>query len=275
MGTTLMEQKKKVVDHFDEFAEDDRWSKLYDEQKDPIVAYNFLRRQDRVEELCGDIAQPGATALDIGCGTGILAPFFVAKGCAYHGSDIAEQMIQQARERVPSDRATFSVGDVEGGLAFPDGRFDIVTGLGLLEYLDDLDAALDEIVRVTRPGGSIVVSVPQSRCLNHIATTLLSPIVTNVWAAVKRLRGMKSKRHDIYHRRFTPAELDRMFAERGCAKTGQAFYNLEVLFYPFQRLMPRLSYGVKSRVERYQDTWMRIFATGYILRCRKAVEEEV
>jgi len=270
-----MEQKTKVIDHFDEFAADDRWSKLYDEERDPVGAYNFLRRQERVEELANGVAPAGARVLDIGCGTGILAPFFLDKGCEYHGSDIAEHMIEQARERVPSERAAFSVGDVEAGLDFPDGHFDVVTGLGLLEYLDRLDSALDEIVRVARPGGSIIVSVPQSRCFNHIATRLLSPVVTHAWAVVKRLRGIRTKSHDIYHRRFAPAELDRFFAARGCTKTGQAFYNLEVFFYPFKRLMPGLSVAVKRRVERYQDTWMHVFATGYILRCRKGAGEEV
>jgi ubiquinone/menaquinone biosynthesis C-methylase UbiE len=269
-----MEQKDAVVDHFDEFAEDDRWSKLYDEQADPHGTYNFRVRKDRVEELSDGLAQPGTRVLDIGCGTAVMAPYYLERGCEYHGSDIAAQMIEQARERVKSERASFSVGDVEAGLDFPDGAFDLVVGLGLLEYLDRLDAAVDEIVRVTRPGGSILISVPQNRCFNHVSKSLLSPVLTRAYGVVKRLRGIRTKPHTIYHRRFAAGELDRLFAARGCTKTGQAFYNLEVLFYPFNRLLAGLAYRIKQKAEPRHESWMHVFATGYILRCQRAAEQE-
>ena len=70
-------------------------------------------------------------------------------------------------------------------------------------------------------------------------------------------------------------ELEKLFADRGCSKTGEAHYNLEVAFYPVSRLLPKLTTRIKRRVERYQATWMCIFATGYILRCQRPAEQEV
>ncbi|MFP4058079.1 MAG: class I SAM-dependent methyltransferase [Candidatus Brocadiia bacterium] len=266
-----MEQKETVVDHFDRFAEGDRWSKLYDQDADPHGTYNFRVRRDRVEELSAGVGE-GHRVLDIGCGTAIMAPFYLERGCEYHGSDIAEQMVEQACRRVAHERASFSVGDVEAGLDFPDGHFDLVVGLGLLEYLGDVPAAAAEMVRLTRPGGSLIVSVPQSRCFNHVAKTLLSPLITNAWAAVKRLRGRATEPHGVYHRRFSAGELEGLFARQGCTKTGEAYYNLEVLFYPLHRLLPGLAYRVKQRAEGLRGTWMHVFATGYIIRCRRAAE---
>lgn len=264
-----MSQKEAVVAHFDRFAEGDQWSQLYDERKDPITAYNFVVRQERVEELSALCVGPGVRVLDVGCGTGISAPYYIAKGCTYRGLDISAAMIEQAREREPNERASFAVGDVEAGLPVADGSFDLVIALGLLEYLDALDRTAAELARAVRPGGSLIVSVPQRWCFNHVAKSLLSPLVTNAWAVVKRLRGKPLERHTVRHRRFTPGQVEQLFARQGCSKTGQAYYNLEVLFYPFHRMLPGLSYQVKRRVEHRQNTWMRVFATGYIIRCEK------
>jgi ubiquinone/menaquinone biosynthesis C-methylase UbiE len=263
-------QKAAVVEHFDRFAADDRWSSLYDEIRDPLAAHSFLMRKRRVEELSEPLVGPGTRVLDVGCGTGISAPFYLEKGCAYHGVDIAEKMIEQCKAKVRCAEATFSVGDVEAGLPFPDGSFDLAIALGLLEYLDRLDAALDEMVRVTRPGGSLILTVPNRNCVNYFAARVLGPVVSRAWWLVKRLLRWPAERHEVRHRRFTASRLARQLAERGCEKTGQAYYNIEVFFYPLQRLLPKLAYAVKRRAERRHNGWLRLFATGYILRCRKA-----
>lgn len=267
-----MNQKATVIEHFDRFALDGRWSRLYDEIRDPVAAHSFLMRKRRVEELSEPLVGPGSRVLDIGCGTGISAPYYIEKGCEYRGADIAPRMVEQARTNVQSDQVEFSVGDVESGLDFPDGHFDLVIALGLVEYLDKLDAALDEMVRVVRPGGSIVVTVPNRNCVNYVATRCLGPIVSGASRLVRRLLRRPLEPHTVSHRRFRARALEQGFACRGCTKTGQAYYNLEVLFYPLFRAMPGLAYALKRRVERRQGTWMHVLATGYILRCRKAEE---
>jgi SAM-dependent methyltransferase len=269
-----MAQKKAVVEHFEKFAEGDRWSDLYDEQADPLRAYNFVVRRQRVQELSEEAAQPGARVLDIGCGTAIMAPHYLERGCEYFGTDIAPHMIEAAEQRVAADRAHFSVGDVERGLDFPDGHFDLIIALGLVEYLDDLDPAAAEIARLARPGGTIIVSAPHRRCVNHMTTRILSPIITPLYAVVKRLLGKTSEPHTVHHRRFIAREMEALFDRHGCHKTGGAYYNLEVLFYPLYRLLPRLAHRVKRWAEPHQGSWMRVFATGYILRCQRAAGSE-
>lgn len=265
-----MNQKAAVVEHFDRFAADDRWSGLYDDIRDPLAAHSFLMRKRRVEELSEPIVGPGTRVLDAGCGTGLSAPFYLEKGCIYHGADIAEKMLEQARAKVRHQNATFSLADVEAGLPFPDAAFDLVIALGLLEYLDRLDAALDELVRVTRLGGSLILTVPNRNCVNYFATRCLGPVVSRVWWLAKRLLRRPAEAHGVYHRRVTAAQLADWMAKRGCEKTGQAYYNLEVLAYPLHRICPRLAYALKRRIEVRHATWRHIFATGYILRCRRS-----
>lgn len=69
--------------------------------------------------------------------------------------DISAPALKQLSER--GGRAT--LGEVTA-LPFPDSAFDLVCALDIIEHVDDDDAALSEITRVTKPGGMLMLSTP-------------------------------------------------------------------------------------------------------------------
>lgn len=88
--------------------------------------------------------------LDVGCGEGRFCRQLRALGYETVGVDIVEEFIAVARKADPGGR--YEVGGVEN-LPFEPGRFDFaISYLTLLDFID-LDAAMDEMVRVIRPGG--------------------------------------------------------------------------------------------------------------------------
>ncbi len=97
---------------------------------------------------------PGATVLDLACGTGDFARLAsrLCPSARVVGLDLTEEMLRRARRRgVP---AVVCANALE--LPFADSAFDAVfIGYGLRNF-SDLSAALREIFRVTRPGGRIV-----------------------------------------------------------------------------------------------------------------------
>jgi ubiquinone/menaquinone biosynthesis C-methylase UbiE len=97
-------------------------------------------------------------ALDVGCGTGFLTFELVARGHRVVGVDFAPAMIAEARrkaaERVAAVR--FEEADAEQ-LPFASRRFDLVISRHLLWTLPQPEAAIDEWIRVLRPGGRLVV----------------------------------------------------------------------------------------------------------------------
>ncbi|MFA5787208.1 MAG: class I SAM-dependent methyltransferase [Actinomycetota bacterium] len=100
---------------------------------------------------------PGDEALDVACGTGALAMALLEEQPALRvvGVDVSAGMLARAAAR-SDDRAEFLVGDA-ANLPFEDGRFAAVTiGFGL-RNLRDPTAGLEEMRRVTRPGGRLVV----------------------------------------------------------------------------------------------------------------------
>jgi ubiquinone/menaquinone biosynthesis C-methylase UbiE len=96
--------------------------------------------------------------LDVGCGTGE-GTLFLAREfpqARVRGVDLSEEMIQRAIAKTgldPEGRIAFKVGDASS-LPYPDESFDLVTLLNMPPFFD-------EIVRVLRPGGSVIVASTQ------------------------------------------------------------------------------------------------------------------
>ncbi len=95
--------------------------------------------------------------LDVGCGTGALLQTIVAAHSRVHayGIDLSSQMIAVARRRL-GDTAELQVADAER-LPLGDGAVDLVVCVDSLHHYPHPDAALAEMHRVTRPGGSLVI----------------------------------------------------------------------------------------------------------------------
>jgi len=103
----------------------------------------------------------GKRVLDYGCGVGDFSRALWKRGARVHGIDICEGLVTQAGTSFPKDARpapVFQVMDAHA-TSFPDGFFDHVFGNGILHHLD-LDAALSEIARVLRPGGSAFFQEP-------------------------------------------------------------------------------------------------------------------
>jgi ubiquinone/menaquinone biosynthesis C-methylase UbiE len=97
-------------------------------------------------------------ALDAGCGTGFLTFELTARGHHVIGVDFAPAMIAEARRKAAERGASvrFEQADTEQ-LPFTPGSFDLAISRHLLWTLAHPEAAIDEWIRVLRPGGRLVV----------------------------------------------------------------------------------------------------------------------
>ena len=133
----------------------DRIAGVYDLMNSLMTAGLHHRWRRRAVDLAR--VAPGDNVLDVASGTGDLAIELAARGGAggsVIGSDFSEQMLDRARIKAPQLEWVQA-----NALALPyeDDLFDAVTvGFGARNF-SDLDAGLAEMVRVTRPGGRVVV----------------------------------------------------------------------------------------------------------------------
>jgi len=103
----------------------------------------------------------GSRVLDVGCAFGY-GTRLIARAHGVHGVDASSAFIERARRAAPA--IPFTLAPAEA-LPFPDGSFDAVVLLDVLEHVNREGPALDEVYRVLRPGGVVVLSVPHKGAL--------------------------------------------------------------------------------------------------------------
>jgi SAM-dependent methyltransferase len=119
----------------------------------------------------------GRRVLDIGLGYGTLAEALARRGADYHGLDIAAGPVAMARERlarVPGARPEQIQQGSALALPFPDASFDLVAAIGCLHHTGDLFGAIQEVRRVLRPGGEVVLMVYNRRSLRRLVAAPLA-----------------------------------------------------------------------------------------------------
>jgi len=133
----------------------------------------------------------GERILDVGCGTGIFT-LDLLKACSHViGLELSLPMLQRAGKKAAGLPFHMIQGDMRG-LPFADAAFDKTVSVTAIEFLEDARGGIAELLRVTRPGGFVVVASLNS----------LSP-----WAA--RRKAAAKEGHAIFeHARFrSPSEM--------------------------------------------------------------------
>jgi len=136
---------------------------------------------------------PTATVLDLGCGVGVLLQDMVGRYTYVHGLDVSAESLSLVGIDSPNMQGLV-VGDGEH-LPYRSGVFDAVVLKGVLHHIPNVDQALQELHRVLKPGGTLLMAEP---CGDH--------------SFVRWSRGCLSKRKERY---FGSAELDTYLRRHG------------------------------------------------------------
>jgi SAM-dependent methyltransferase len=133
-------------------------------ESDPAFASQLAEMQRSrapvFAEILDVIVARGARGrlLDVGCSFGFLLSLAKARGFEPCGVDLSLNAVRYARDRLGLPVHHGTVVDAR----FADGAFDVVTMVGVFEHVPNPLATLAEIVRVLRPGGILVVQVPNA-----------------------------------------------------------------------------------------------------------------
>jgi ubiquinone/menaquinone biosynthesis C-methylase UbiE len=138
--------KQLLKTHFDSYAP--VW---HDRMADHVYAMRYRAVARMIP------SGPIESVIDVGCGTGDYAQLFDARRTRYLGIDISENMVAECRRLFPAHHFKVADGDV---IDAPQASYDLVLSIGVLEYLTDPAQHLGELARVAKPGGSVIVAVP-------------------------------------------------------------------------------------------------------------------
>lgn len=129
---------------------------------------------------------PGAAVLDVGCGAGEVCVELaqrVGPAGRVCGVDLSAAMVEAAAAaaRAAGVRVEHRVAGAHS-LPFPDASFDVVRAERVFQHIEAPERALAEMIRVTRPGGRVMVIDPDH---SQWGLALETPTATRVWEAVR------------------------------------------------------------------------------------------
>jgi 2-polyprenyl-3-methyl-5-hydroxy-6-metoxy-1,4-benzoquinol methylase len=101
------------------------------------------------------VGEPPRALLDIGCGDGLLLELARRRGIAAQGSELSDALVRLVRGRLGADAI---VGAPREDL--PAARYDAIALLNVLEHVHEPGAMLQTAARLLRPGGALLVHVP-------------------------------------------------------------------------------------------------------------------
>jgi phosphatidylethanolamine/phosphatidyl-N-methylethanolamine N-methyltransferase len=129
-----------------------RWAPVYD------FVFGEVFKHARHEAITA-AERTGGRILEVGVGTGISLPYY-ATGNSLAGVDLSEPMLRKARARVLAlglhHVELLAVMDAEK-MAFPNDSFDVIVAQYVITTVPNPEAVLDELARVLKPGGEIVL----------------------------------------------------------------------------------------------------------------------
>lgn len=213
---------------------------FYEDPSVPVASGTprSLAQARMLAEALGPAARGSRTILDIGCGDGTAAATAapLLTGHRIIGVDWSQDALRRARTRIPyAIRGELA----DGGLPLRSESADAVLFSEVIEHLVDPDAALDEIRRVLRPGGHLMLSTPNLAAWYNRALLLagVQPVFSEV-----SLRGIHGRpgREVVGHLRLYTARALREFVSASGFEVvrlrGAPFHGVPRPLRPLDRL---------------------------------------
>lgn len=160
----LPTHQNQAMRHF--IAHYQRDAELFDywEERDAATAHDERRLR---ETILRTIPAQARLVLDVGCGNGWLARALVRRGVAVCSTDLGRTNPQRALAETPDERHVAVVASGER-LPFADATFDCAVASEVIEHLPEPERTLEEMWRVVRPGGRVVISTPYRERIRYV-----------------------------------------------------------------------------------------------------------
>jgi ubiquinone/menaquinone biosynthesis C-methylase UbiE len=144
----------------------------------------WRRRMARIERL-----KPTGRLLDVGCGEGTFLALARERGWQIEGTEISAYASDRVSARLG---CSIFCGDM-GDAGYPENSFDVVTTWHTLEHMEDPLQCLRDIFRVLKPGGILVVAVP------NVNDRLMSIAYRMVRRRKYKLFSVQDREVHLYH----------------------------------------------------------------------------
>lgn len=148
-----------------------RFQSMRLKEEHPNLLVRWIERYRRTGFLNLVDARRGETVADVGAESGYLAAELVKRGCRVTCLDIDPNLLVRARKHIGPGSSWCIASDIRR-LSIPSFTFDVTIASEILEHLPDPLQGLTELVRVTRSGGRVFLSVPNDKLVLSMKRSL-------------------------------------------------------------------------------------------------------
>lgn len=234
----------------------------------PTARYHHSRLH-AVEEILRD--RTGGDLLDIGCGPGMMVRHLLDTrpgDFRITACDRSKAMVDAVAARADKTQVIPAVGDIEN-MPFPADTFDIVLAMGVLEYID-VPSALQEIIRVLRPGGLLVATMLNPHSPYRVVEWGVFWPARRALGGLERALGVAPGLRHGARRTGIKALSARHFRHElwraGLQPEDTLFYDVTALVPPVDRLVRRWDRSWRDHPERTVSRGLaRGLGSGYLI----------
>ncbi len=217
--------------------------------------YSFRVRREKTLALLPDGTDKHI--LDLACGPGIMIKGLRERQFRVTAIDAAPDMVELAKKEAGADpMVSCDVGDAYE-LKVADKTFDIVTAMGLIEYLDDEPRYMREMNRIIKDNGVAIITYPN----------VWSP--WRIWNRFLRFVMKPGVKPLLLHREYTVKRTLQQFREHGFEPTRVVYYNFKLVPFPLDRWFPRFTVWTSKIFEHLDKTPLKFLATAFIVEATK------
>jgi len=223
---TAFAEQDKVNGYFESAAS--YWRDIYfDTRLQPTI---YRDRQNIAFRWIRKLHMPlSSRILEIGCGAGFLSVALARKGFYIDAMDSTPTMVELARSHAVRSRVARRINICEGdvhALSMPSNQYDIVIALGVIPWLHSEQRAIEEMKRILKPGGYLLITADNEIRLNRVLDPRSSPLLKPVRQTVKYIVQMFACSSGVSTqfepKRHYPSEIDRMIEKAGLSKVQSA-----------------------------------------------------
>ncbi len=215
-----------------------------------IYTYNTRSYHIRNQLTLSWLRKGGGRILEAGCGPAILTQTLETLGYCAIGVDLVEQNLQAGQHRLQTVQTPVRL--VAGNLTqlpFASGSFDAIVSLGVLEYVMPIRTALNELHRLLRPGGQMIVSLPNRQSLYRLWEKHV------YWPISQTIKQIKRPKKNTYTRLlFAAHELPGLFENTGFQIEQCQAFAAQTVLQPVSSLLGGFSLRLADYLEPRMET---------------------
>ena len=249
-----------VQNFFEKKAKTGEWKDLYD-LNNPS-SYPFVIRLKKTQKMLeGKVS--GKKLCDLGCGTGALIPFVLECKGNYTGIDFSDEMLSKIKDNANYDTSKLNLKNVDFNEANIDEQFDILVGLGFIEYFEDPNKIIKKLNKILSKDGYLLLSFPNRLCLDFTSIRFL----TLIRFFLKKFFNIG--RDNPKRKMWSYSEALDLFNYGEFEIVNVKNYYTNLCIYPLTVLFPSVAFKISSILEKTFLNKFRFLNAGFLVLVKK------